>query len=65
MPEGDVHGVSAGRTFIKIAAGIVLIYASLIGTGKVFLEDYGTGVILLSVAVMSGVLLYLLLRNEP
>ncbi len=63
--EREARGVPAVRTFVKIATGIVLINASLIGTGKVFLEDYGTGVILLSVSVMSGVLLYLMLRSEP
>jgi hypothetical protein len=35
-----------------------MIYGALFGTGKIILKDYGTGVILLAVALAAGWYIY-------
>lgn len=44
--------------FLDWLAGCAMIYGALFGTGKIILKDYGTGVILLAVALAAGWYIY-------
>ena len=44
--------------FLDWLAGCGMIYGALFGTGKIILKDYGTGVILLAVALAAGWYIY-------
>jgi SSS family solute:Na+ symporter len=44
--------------FFDWIAGCAMIYGALFGAGKVILKDYGTGVVLLAVALAAGLYIY-------
>lgn len=63
LPEvkEDLH---FGNLLLCWGAGCVLVYASLLGVGKIILGDYGTGLFLLIVAGGAATVIYYRLARE-
>jgi Na+/proline symporter len=55
---------TALRTASKIAAGVVLVFSTLIGTGSLILGSPGRGLLLLGLAAAAGIALFMLMRGE-
>jgi hypothetical protein len=56
----DVQSDSGfGKVFIDWICGVVLVYASLFGIGKLILGDYLPGIVYIAVAAVSATVIYL------
>ncbi len=53
-----------GRLFLDWLAGVVLIYASLFGVGKIIFADYWTGFLYLIIGLASALVIYFDLKNR-
>lgn len=62
LPEEITKG-SPALSFLRISAGITVLYAGLIGTGKLVLGEVAAGASLLAAAVAAGLVLALITRR--
>ncbi|UCF04975.1 MAG: Na+:solute symporter [bacterium] len=60
IPQGNG---SPRRSFMRIGAGIVALYAGLFGTGKLVLGDYTPGLLYIILALASATFLFVSLRR--
>jgi hypothetical protein len=62
--EMDALPGTAVRTGSKIAAGMVLVFSTLIGTGSLIFGEPVKGLLLLGLAAAAGIALFMLMRGE-
>jgi Na+/proline symporter len=61
----DVKGDSGfGKLFLCWVLGIILVYSSLFGTGKIIFGEYLSGFVFLSIALAAGIIIYSLLPEK-